>query len=185
MTVFVYRCRDCYASSPVTTTVARDSPPPGNRCNHCGGPLEFSRGVLRQLPGETHSRGIADRLGIRKLWSMVGEALHARRTSRDMLEWYRRVLSEESGLVRRDLYEKIVMRRSGVNGRAAGALVRQAEESFCSWPSWRELRFRDVVSYVVVSEYLRTHEMTMGTQTRMGRIVARVIPDNLESETPP
>ncbi len=71
------------------------------------------------------------------------------------------------------------MRRSQTNIRATSVILHHAGESFCSWPAWHDLRFRDVVQYVVVYEYLRSHKEKVGTQTRMGATVARIIPRDL------
>jgi len=51
--------------------------------------------------------------------------------------------------------------------------------SFCDWLLKRKLRFRDVVQYVVINEYLRSHLTNIGTYTDMSSIVARVIPHDL------
>lgn len=184
MPVFVYRCRNCQYSSPVPATVARDSAPPSGRCERCGGPVELAREKLRHLPDENQPRSIADRLRVRTFWLMMAETWYAWRTSRSMLEWYRRVRSEEPGLTGRTLYAQVIMRRSGLDIRAASDILRQAEESFCSWPAGHDLRYRDVVRYVVVSEFLRSHEASMGTQTRMVTIVTHVIPEDLERGAP-
>jgi len=61
----------------------------------------------------------------------------------------------------------------------AAAILDGAENSYCLWPLKRELRFRDVVSYVVVQEYSHLNSFRRGTQTDMRRIVARVIPAEL------
>jgi hypothetical protein len=96
-----------------------------------------------------------------------------------MLGWYRRVRGEEPRLTGGPLYQQIIVRRSGLGDEAAGKLVRRAYQSFCEWPIERKLRFRDVVHYVVVAEYLRSHLTNLGTHTYMGRVVARVIPRDL------
>ena len=76
------------------------------------------------------------------------------------------------------LYERIVIRRSGLDVKAAAGVLRRAEQSFCQWPSERELKFRDLVRYIVIEEYLRYH-VAIGTRTNLEYVVARVIPENL------
>ena len=96
-----------------------------------------------------------------------------------MLGWFKRVRGEEPHLTGRPLYQQVIVRRSGLGDEAARRLVRRAYQSFCEWPVERKLRFRDVVHYVVVDEYLRSHLTNFGTHTYMGRVVARVIPPDL------
>ncbi len=180
MPVFVCRCRHCQHISPVPPTGARDSAPASDRCERCGGPIELAREISRHFPGQSQPRTIADRLRIRHLWLMMAETWYAWRISRSMLEWYRKVRSEEPGLTGRNLYAQVLKRRSGLDARATSRILRQTEVSFCSWPTWHELRFRDVVLYVAICEYLRSHEESLGTQTRMVTIVTRVIPEDLE-----
>jgi hypothetical protein len=136
---------------------------------------------VRDLPEESRDLAAASQIGyaLRDIWAMMAEKRYAKRASRTMLKWYRRVESEEPRLAGRALYEQIIKRRSGLDIGATKAILQRAEESFCSWPAWRELCYRDVVLYVVVHEYLRSHESNLGTQTRMGSTVARVIPESL------
>jgi hypothetical protein len=110
---------------------------------------------------------------------MVAEKWYARRASRELLEWYRRVHGEEPQLAGTALYQRVIVRRSGFDVKAAAGIVRRAEQSFCAWPSDRDLRFRDVVLYVVIDEYLRSHSTHLGTQTNMGEVVVRLIPGDL------
>jgi hypothetical protein len=85
---------------------------------------------------------------------------------------------EEPQLIGKALYQRIVIQRSGLDIHAAAGVLRRAEQSFCEWPSDRDLKFRDVVRYIVIEEYLRSHA-TIGTHTNLGKVVARVIPDDL------
>ena len=110
---------------------------------------------------------------------VLAEKWHAWRASRTMLKWYRGVRSEGSRLIGRALYEQILVQRLGLNPIAAVAIIDHTEQSFCSWPSKREVRYRDVVSYMVVQDYLRSHHMLSGTVTDMRLVVARVIPPEL------
>jgi hypothetical protein len=51
---------------------------------------------------------------------------------------------------------------------------------FCEWPGPRKLRYRDVVNYVVVDEYMRSHLTDFrGTYTNMRRVVTSIIPYHL------
>jgi orotate phosphoribosyltransferase len=76
------------------------------------------------------------------------------------------------------LYERIVSRRSGLDVQAVAGILRRAEQSFCEWPSERDLKYRDVVQYIVIEEYLRSYG-AIGTHTNLAKVVAYVIPDKL------
>ena len=110
---------------------------------------------------------------------MVAEKWFAWRASHELLDLYERIHREQSQLTGRTLYERVVICRSGLDVKAAEGVLRRAEQSYCEWPSGRDLRFRDVVQYVVVDEFLRSHVATLGTQTNVGKVVARVIPEEL------
>ena len=109
----------------------------------------------------------------------VAEKWFARQVSRQLLHLYERVHRDEPQLIGRALYEQIVIRRSDIDGTVAARVLRRAEQSFCDWPSGRDLRFRDLVQYIVIDEYLRSHAATLGTRTNMLKSVARTIPENL------
>ncbi len=111
---------------------------------------------------------------------IVAENWFARRAGRELLDLYQRVRREEPSLNGRDLYVRILSHRYKLEAQEAAAIVRRAEESFCDWTSGRELlRFRDVVQYVVVEEYLRLNPSAIGTHVDIGEAVARTIPANL------
>jgi hypothetical protein len=96
-----------------------------------------------------------------------------------MLEWHQRVRGEKPELTGRALYQQVIVRRLGLDVEATRGVLQRAYQSFCEWPLVRTLRFRDVVQYVVVDEYLRSHPTDLGTYTDMGKVVAYVIPHNL------
>ena len=111
---------------------------------------------------------------------IVAEKWFAWRKSHEMLRWYQRVSVEEPQLTGGSLYEEIIVRRSGVDLETATGVLRRARHSFCKWPSPRRLRYRDVVHYVVVDEYMRSQLTNFrGTYTDMRRVVARIIPYHL------
>jgi len=109
----------------------------------------------------------------------VAERHYARSASRAMLAWYRRVRRRNEQLNGRSLYERILVERSGLDPMAAAGILVRSEQSFCEWPVRRQLRYRDVVHYVLVEEYLDSHRTLRGTLTNMGAVVSRVIPPEL------
>jgi hypothetical protein len=109
----------------------------------------------------------------------VAEMWFAGKMSRQLRRLYERVREDEPELARMALYERVVSRWSGLDRRGAAGVLRGAEQSLCDWPSGRDLRFRELVQYIVIHEYLRSHAAALGTRTNMLRAVARVIPETL------
>ena len=143
--------RPSVAASPE----AASQPPPPKRA--------WSIGKWFRLPGS----------------QLVSEKRFAWHASRELLELYKRIQLEDPQLTGRKLYERVVSRRSGLDVQAAVGVLRRAEESFCDWPSGSDLKFHDLVQYVVIDEYLRSHVGTVGTRTNMVKVVARIIPHDL------
>ena len=107
------------------------------------------------------------------------ERRFAKETSAQLLELYRQERRGGQELNPRALYQSIVARHLGPQAGRATEIVRRAEESFTDWPADRELKFRDVVHYLVFDEYTRQGTAREGTKTNMGVVVARVIPDDI------
>jgi hypothetical protein len=170
------RCTHCLRAMPVPFAIDGKFPTWAGRCDSCSGPLEPAR-VCRTGNGCV-STPIRQRLvyGAR----IVAEMWYAWRTSHEMLRWYQQVSVEEPQLTGGLLYGEVIARRSGLDIEAASGLLQRARESFCEWPSQRKLRYRDVVHYVVVDEYMRSHLAGFrGTYTNMRRVVVSVIPYHL------
>ena len=110
---------------------------------------------------------------------MIQEMLYARRASRDMMLWHARVLMEDPGLHGRSLYQRVLIRRNIVDAMAADRILRRAEQSQGNWESDRDLRYQDVVLYVIVEEYLRRHPSRLGARANMERVVARNVARHL------
>ena len=178
MPVFIFRCRDCQYEAPLPGPQAQDSANRTGRCERCGGLLELCRQSSSTPAAASPRHWIADCLHLRDVWLAISETWYAWHASRRMLELYQQVRSE-SGLTGISLYEQIIMRRSRIDIRATNTILRHAEASFCSWPSWHDLRYRDVVQYVVICDYLGSREEGVGTQTRMATTVARIVPQEL------
>ena len=106
------------------------------------------------------------------------ETRYASETSRELLELYWIVSASHPGLARREIYQQVVMARTGANVEDAETLLVRAEQSFATWPTERELTFCDVVHYLAVSEFLAAGSR-IGTRINMGRLVAGRIPQRL------
>jgi hypothetical protein len=107
------------------------------------------------------------------------ERRFARRIGRELLKLYWFVSASHPDLRGRGLYRTIVISRTRVDPESAEALLEQAEESFAAWPTRRALKFRDVVHFIAVSEFLATHSDSSWIRTNMGREVASQIPARL------
>jgi hypothetical protein len=170
------RCTHCLRAMPMPLTIDGEFPTLAGRCESCSGPLAPAR-VCRAGTGRV-STPIRARLLYRA--RIVAEMWYAWRTSHEMLRWYQRVSIAEPRLTGGSLYEEVIVRRSGLDIEAASGLLQRARQSFCEWPGPRKLRYRDVVHYVVVDEYMRSHLTDFrGTYTNMRRVVAGVIPYHL------
>jgi hypothetical protein len=104
------------------------------------------------------------------------ELRFARKAGRLALAHYRRLQTERPELTGQALYETFVCERNALETSAARVILQRAEASFAAWPIDRDLIFRDVVQYLVISEYLAAHAERGGTTTNMARIIAQVIP---------
>jgi len=109
-------------------------------------------------------------------WS---ERRYARRASLGVLETYRRAHAAHPQLSGTELYAHVVAAHSHTDRETALKVVRQAGESFADWPNWRDVTFRDVVSFVVLADYLRSNPKRGGTSTNVRRIIAKTIPGDL------
>jgi len=114
----------------------------------------------------------------RSLFAPRAERRFARQASAELLELYRQLRSEHPEMSDRALYQEIVAQRLAPQVVSASELVRRAEESFTDWPRERELKFRDVVHYLVFYEYTLLDPARRGTMTNMGAVVTQVIPDD-------
>jgi hypothetical protein len=122
-------------------------------------------------------RGLARDLG---LFAGPAERRYAKEASEQLLDLVRREQREHPELKGRALYEAVTARRLGLNPPvSATEIVRRAEESFADWPVERELRFRDVVHYLIFDEYMHAGKARAGTKTNMGAVVARIIPEEI------
>jgi len=122
-------------------------------------------------------RGLARDLG---LFAGPAERRYAKEASEQLLDLFRREQREHPELKGRALYEAVTARRLGLNPPvSATEIVRRAEESFADWPVERDLRFRDVVHYLIFDEYMHAGKARAGTKTNMGAVVARIIPEEI------
>lgn len=106
------------------------------------------------------------------------EELYAEQTSQELLNIYQTVSAAHPGIERRDLYQKIIMVRTGATLAEAESILKKTEESFAIWPVSHDINFSDVVHYLAVTEFLQIAERPW-TLTDMGKAVAEWIPPGL------
>jgi hypothetical protein len=103
----------------------------------------------------------------------------AKQAGQAELDFYQTLRAKRSDLAGKALYEAFVCERNRIEASAARTILRHAEESFAAWPNERDLVFRDVVQYLVISEYLLSHPKRVGTTINMCRVISRLIPMDL------
>lgn len=108
---------------------------------------------------------------IRQRWS---ERRFARRQCQKALSCLECVQQERPELAGRELYHEVVARCVGSGRERAVSIVQRAEQSFAAWPTGRDVRFRDVVTYVIVDECLTTKHRA-AAHTHIEAIVASAI----------
>ena len=104
---------------------------------------------------------------------------YAKRSGQTALDLYRRLRAEQPELSGKELYEAFVCRRNGIGPSDARTILLRAETSFAAWPNERDLIFRDVVEYLVISEYLVSNPDRAGTTIYMTHVLAQMIPKEL------
>jgi hypothetical protein len=107
------------------------------------------------------------------------EVRFARKSARLALLRYRQLRSAHPELAGKGLYEGFVSERNAVDVSAARAILQRAEASFATWPADHDLKFVNVVQYLIISEYLVAYPKRNGTTTNMARVIAQVIPREL------
>jgi hypothetical protein len=103
----------------------------------------------------------------------------AKQAGQAALDFYQTLRAKRPDLAGKALYEALVCERNRIEASAARTILRHAEESFAAWPNERDLVFRDVVQYLVISEYLVSHPKRVGTTINMSRVISRLIPMDL------
>ena len=99
----------------------------------------------------------------------------ARAESRRALSLYGQVHQERPDLQGHALYEEIVRRWPSASAECAVQVVRRAQDSFAAWPAARDVRFRDVVTYVVIDQLIVDGHRT-STSLDIEGVVSKVIP---------
>lgn len=110
------------------------------------------------------------------LWVQVWkEKRYALKESCQLLREYMALRADHPQLSKRHLYELLVAESRALEIGAARELVERAEESFAMWPEERDVRLRDVIRYIVVSEFMSSASDVNGIGPHFGEIVERIV----------
>lgn len=105
----------------------------------------------------------------------IEERLFAGRVCRESLAAYHAVRKLKPELRGDDLYEAVIARRIKLDAASARAIVWRTHAGLDEWVSDRGPSFRDVVKYMVVSEYLGQEAVERGMNLDLGPFLAKRI----------
>lgn len=109
----------------------------------------------------------------------IKEKRFAKRVIKSLLKSHSEVSAENPGLSGRPLYREVLLHSEQVDPPRADQILRQAEDSVDEWTAGgsRELGFRQVVHFFIVSEYQAAGHV--GTVVSIRDIVYSLIPADL------
>ena len=105
------------------------------------------------------------------------ECSYAKRASRQAVEVYREVEVRRPDLTGVSRYKEVVARQTGLDDTGVRRVLAGAESTFAAWPVERELRFRDVVQYLVLSKCLADDPHSPAPRSRLTAIIQAEIPE--------
>jgi hypothetical protein len=91
---------------------------------------------------------------LRENWQLLREWLFARRVSGEALAAYDTVRRRNPALAGDALYEAVIAQRTKLDPEGARRLLARAHASRLDWDNERPATFRDVVMFMIVTEYL-------------------------------
>lgn len=123
---------------------------------------------------------------IRQYWALVQESgqqwrewLFARRVCREALAAYHAVRRTEPKLHGDALYAAVIAQRTRLDGNAARHLLELAHASREDWGNERPASFRDIVMYMIVTEYLGRRQGVRGMSIDLAALLDRRLPPAL------
>lgn len=105
----------------------------------------------------------------------IEERLFAGRVCAESLAAYHAIRNLHPQLRGDELYEAVIARRVNLDAAGAHAIVRRTHASLEDWAGERICSFRDVVKYMIVSEYLGQEASTRGMNLDLGPFLAKRI----------
>lgn len=91
---------------------------------------------------------------LRENWQLLREWLFARRVSGEALSAYDAVRRRDPALAGDALYAAVIAERTKLDAEGARHLLARAHASRLDWDNERPATFRDVVMFMIVTEYL-------------------------------
>lgn len=102
--------------------------------------------------------------------------------SKELLALYQSISAIYPDWTRRNIFQLVVMRRTGCDSDAANLILDAAQDSYAQWPSIHELNLCDVAHYLSVTEFLATHPGHRGMHSTLTPVVASQVPRKLCTE---
>jgi hypothetical protein len=110
------------------------------------------------------------------------ERRQIRRICVEFLSLYRQVQVELPQASHKELYARIIEKRSGAGPATVQRFIRRAEESFAAWPVDRPLNFRDIVQYIAVTDCLKTDIAVDGVRSRVVDTALDIVPSMIPAD---
>jgi hypothetical protein len=119
------------------------------------------------------------RLQLGENWQLLREWLFARRVCRESLAAYEAVKRRNPALAGNALYQAAITRRTRLDDEGARHLLARAHASRLDWDNERPPSFRDVVLFMIVTEYLARSKGVQGMTMDLGSYLDRRMPEGL------
>jgi hypothetical protein len=119
------------------------------------------------------------RVQLRENWQLLGEWLFARRVCGEALAAYQSVRRQDPGLAGDSLYKAVISRRMRLDEEGARHLLMRAHASRADWENERPASFRDVVLFMIVTEYLARSRGVQGMTMDLASYLDRRLPEGL------
>jgi hypothetical protein len=116
---------------------------------------------------------------LRTYWQLLREWLFARRVCSEALAAYEAVRRRNAALAGDALYEAVIAQRSRLDGEGARHLLARAHASREDWHNERPASFRDVVLFMIVTEYLARASGVHGMRMDLAAFLDRRLPRGL------
>jgi YHS domain-containing protein len=148
-------------------------PPSWGHSEGDDGQAELIAGPLPGTVVRTEARGL---FALLLAWR---ERRFAAARCREMMKLHGAVSAAHPGLSGAGLYRRVLTSRRGADPATIDDVLRNAEQSFAIWPVARALKFRDVVHYLAVSEFVSSYDGTPWVHVNMKRVVESLVPHDL------
>ena len=116
---------------------------------------------------------------MRENWQLLREWLFARRVSGEALSAYRAVKRRNRSLAGDALYAAVIAHRTKLDDEGARRLLARAHASRLYWDNERPATFRDVVMFMIVTEYLARSRGVQGMTMDLSTYLDRRMPQEL------